>query len=995
MDINDSVEKIKALESENALLRAEINREVSKAYKFNQAILKSAPFGLTIFDEKIRIIDCNDEILRICGTSKDYYIDHFFEFSPKYQKDGQNSIDIAYFYMKRAMAGETLVIDWLHQSQYGDIIPCELTVTCIEDNGVFTGLAFAYDLRNINKIKNEVDRVDRINKSILEAMPIGMAIFDSTPKVIDCNEELIRMFNASKQHIVDRYYDDFSPEYLPDGRLAIYESLKIMNRAISGEKVKTEWLHQTADGEMVPCDLTLTRVKDEDEFIGLGFLYDLRNIKKMSANLQEQGELLKVRLEQQELISEITKSFLASGESDKLINDAIDKTRRYLNASRIVIFGINYDLDKIFLAYSNHAEKVTPPMMAYSDTFELIKASFPLILPEDAVTPVLTCSDVINDSVLNSLSTIGISALVSAPLYVDGQLWGIISVEYFNTAQRWKEIEVPFIATIGSAIAGAIMRTIYYEKLKKALEHATAASEAKSIFLSNMSHEIRTPMNAIIGMTVIGKTAADMTRKDYCFEKIENASQHLLGVINDILDMSKIEANKLELSNEEFDFEKMLQRVINIIAFRADEKRQKLSVHIDKSIPRMLIGDDQRLAQVITNLLGNAVKFTPEEGFVKLETRFLGKEDDIYKIQITVKDSGIGISREQQNHLFHSFHQAESGTSRRFGGTGLGLVISKNIIELMGGSIQLDSEIGKGSSFSFTVKMKRGSKIVPGLSEIGINWDNVSIMVVDDDQEILDYFKEIMHGFGTSCDTARNGQEALALIGVNGMYNIFFVDWRMPDMDGIMLAKELKARSELPEHTVVIMISAAEWSGIADEAKKAGVDKFLSKPLFPSSIADAITESIGLSNIKEKKRLEFADVFKGFRILLAEDVEINREIVISLVESTHLEVDCAENGLKAVSMFNESPEIYDMILMDVQMPEMDGYEATRLIRKCEHPKAKTIPIVAMTANVFREDIDKCLKAGMNDHVGKPLDVDEFFSMLRKNLPDAGKQRKPV
>jgi CheY-like chemotaxis protein len=512
-------------------------------------------------------------------------------------------------------------------------------------------------------------------------------------------------------------------------------------------------------------------------------------------------------------------------------------------------------------------------------------------------------------------------------------------------------------------------------------------------------------MNAIIGMTVIGKAADDAQRKDYCLDKIENASKHLLGVINDVLDMSKIEANKFELSNIEFDFEKMLQRVVNIITFRSDEKGQKLSVHIDKSIPRVLMGDDQRLAQVITNLLGNAVKFTPEEGSITLDTRFLGKENDIYKIQVTVKDTGIGIPYEQQENLFLSFQQAESGTSRKFGGTGLGLAISKNIVELMGGQIELQSEIGKGSSFSFTFMAKRGFRKELALSEIGINWDNVSIMAIDDEPEILDYISDVLAGFGIKCDTASNGQDALALIGINGMYNIYFVDWKMPGMDGIMLARELKEKSKSPEHTIVIMISAAEWNVVADEAKKAGVDKFLSKPLFPSAIADAITEVIGLNRRQEQQHIDTHGAFKGYKILIAEDVEINREIVEAFIKPTLMEIDCAENGLEAVAMFSENHYKYDLILMDVQMPEMDGYEATRKIREFEaalgdgsntspsgdetrnklSEQEKGIPIIAMTANVFKEDVEKCLAAGMNDHIGKPLDVDEFFGTLRKYL----------
>ncbi|MCL2219780.1 MAG: ATP-binding protein [Chitinispirillia bacterium] len=426
--------------------------------------------------------------------------------------------------------------------------------------------------------------------------------------------------------------------------------------------------------------------------------------------------------------------------------------------------------------------------------------------------------------------------------------WHLVLMSPKNQYYRGTTQMLAVLCALGVFLAFTLIMVLI--RIERAKEKAGEESRQKSAFLANMSHEIRTPLNAIIGMTYIGKTAGDEERKDYCLDKIENASQHLLGVINDILDMSKIEANMLELSLEEFSFEKMLQRVISIAGFRAGEKRQKLEVHIDKSIPRMLIGDDQRLAQVITNMLGNAVKFTPEEGYVGLDTRVTGEEDGVYTIRITITDSGIGISEEQRKKIFRAFQQADSGTARKFGGTGLGLAISKNIVEMMGGSVEVVSDIGKGSSFSFTFKAKQGS---------------------------------------------------------------------------------------------------------------------------------------ALTDTPDKEEADYRGIFRGYKILLAEDVEINREIIGALIEPTLLEMDCAENGREAVAKFGQSPEEYDLIVMDVQMPEMDGCEATRKIRALEHPAAKTVPIIAMTANVFKEDIEKCLDAGMNHHVGKPVNIDDFFGVLQKYL----------
>ncbi|MDR2603995.1 MAG: response regulator [Desulfovibrio sp.] len=528
--------------------------------------------------------------------------------------------------------------------------------------------------------------------------------------------------------------------------------------------------------------------------------------------------------------------------------------------------------------------------------------------------------------------------------------------------------------------------------LQERIEAALAAAQAKSLFLANMSHEIRTPLNAVIGMTAIGKKATDLQRKDYAFGKIEDASNHLLAVINDILDMSKIEAGKVELSRVAFSFEKMLSRAAGIINFRMDDKRLRFNVHIDPAIPPVLVGDDQRLAQVVTNLLSNAAKFTPENGTVSLNTAFLGESDGLCEILISVTDNGIGISPEQQARLFTPFQQAENGITRKYGGTGLGLAISKHFIELMNGHIRVESTPGKGSTFAFTVKAARSDGASRPLPDPGVRWSDIRVMIIDDEPDVRENFAEIAQGLGIACDTADGGDYALALVEKNGPYTIYVVDRRMPAMDGIELSRRLKEHGG--EHSSVIMISAAEWDDIKEPATRAGVDKFLCKPLFPSAVAEVINECMGVAGTHEAETPQenIENIFAGCRLLLTEDVEINREIVLTLLEPTGAEIDCAENGIQAVELFSAKPDTYDAILMDMQMPEMDGLEATRRIRAMDAPAAKTVPIIAMTANVLKEDIEKCRAAGMNAHVGKPLNLDEVLTELnkfvRKKLVDA-------
>jgi len=522
------------------------------------------------------------------------------------------------------------------------------------------------------------------------------------------------------------------------------------------------------------------------------------------------------------------------------------------------------------------------------------------------------------------------------------------------------------------------------KRLVELKDIAISASKAKSDFLANMSHEIRTPMNAIIGMTSIGIKTTDRDEKDIALHKISSASSHLLGVINDVLDMSKIEANKLELDPIEFNFERMCQKAMAVVNFRIDEKQQLLFACVDKDIPHFLIGDEQRLIQVITNLLSNAVKFTPNEGEISLKGSLIGLVDEICEIRIEVSDSGIGISPEQQRKLFDAFEQAERGTSREYGGTGLGLVISKSIVELMDGRIWVESELGEGATFIFTVKMQRGQKKPHSLLTTGVNWETVKILAVDDMAETRDQFVNLFRELKIDLDVAVDGLDACRMIEENGEYDIYFIDWKMPGMDGIELTRHIKSRQS-GKQSVVIMITAMDWDSIKIKARDAGVDKHLLKPFFNSSIIDCVNECLGVAREHEKVVDNPDGEFEGKTLLVVEDIEINREILLALLENTGLTIECAENGQIALDMVEADPEKYDIIFMDMQMPRMDGLDATRCIRALRPEHCTKVPIIAMTANVFKDDIEACLVAGMNDHMGKPLDLSRVLEKLRTYL----------
>ena len=522
-------------------------------------------------------------------------------------------------------------------------------------------------------------------------------------------------------------------------------------------------------------------------------------------------------------------------------------------------------------------------------------------------------------------------------------------------------------------------------ELEKARQAALEANKAKSEFLANMSHDIRTPMNAIVGMTAIATAHIDDQKQvQNCLRKITLSSKHLLGLINDVLDMSKIESGKLTLTTDQISLKEVVEGIVNIMQPQIKAKRQTFNIHVENILTENVWCDGVRLNQVLLNLLSNSTKYTPEGGSIQLSLseEKSPKGENYVRIHINVRDNGIGMSPEFLKRIYESYSRADGTRIHKTEGAGLGMAITKYIVDAMEGTIEIQSEPDKGSEFLLTFDFEKADAM-----EIDMVLPAWNMLVVDDDELLCKTAMDALKSIGIKAEWTLSGEKAIELVIEHHKkredYQIILLDWKLPGMNGIQAAREI--RRNLGDEVPILLISAYDWSEFEAEAREAGISGFISKPLFKSTLYHALCQYMDVGTEHEQTLNQNIDL-SGRRILLAEDNELNWEVAKELLSDLGVELDWAEDGRICLDKFQKSPKgYYDIILMDIRMPHMTGYEATQAIRGLVHPDALSIPIIAMSADAFSDDIQHCLQCGMNAHIAKPIDVIELTRLLKRYL----------
>ena len=901
--------------------------------------------------------------------------------------------------------------------------------------GVGLGTIVAEFRNTIRKrAEDSVRKSEQQRSMILQTTAQGFWLNDQDDNIMEVNEAMCEILDLPKEEIVGRNFLSFLDE---KNREIIHEQNRIRKK---GKQSFYEISLLRPDGTSVPClNNAAPLLNEEGTMIGsFGMLTDITERNQMEKETNRLLAETQQRNAELAMVNHLVEELTGELDFQKMIDLASESLTGLLNAHTLYIALYDKQTHKVNFPYykAGNRRRQQPSMtLGQGLTSKIIESAKPLLCE--------TLQQQIDQGVV--IATGDCETYLGAPILVGKEAIGVLSVQHPEPS-RYTQDDMRLVSTIAANLGIALENARLFtesQAAKEALENrvneldharramlnmmkdldearneAQDATRAKSEFLANMSHEIRTPMNAIMGMAHLA-LKTDLTPKQYDYlKKVDISAKSLLGIINDILDFSKIEAGKMDMESADFQLEDTLDNISTLVGIKTQEKGLELLFKTDPSVPTVLVGDPLRLGQILINLSNNAVKFT-DTGEIVVSTKLVKKDKERVTLKFSVQDTGIGMTAEQAAKLFQPFIQANSSTTRKYGGTGLGLTISKRLVEMMGGKIWVESQAGKGSTFSFTADFGLGKEKAKKQYKPASELRGMKVLVVDDNATSRDILQEMLESFTFEVTVAASGPEGIRELESgkeDRPFELVVMDWKMPGMDGIEASRRIKNHKDLSKIPPIILVTAYGREEIMQQAEEVGLEGFLLKPVNPSMLFDTIIQAFGekvpeIARVEQRHEHEARSLeyLRGANILLVEDNEINQQVAKEILEGAGLNVAVAVDGQEGVNAVKENN--YDVVLMDVQMPVMDGYTATRKIREWEggmwnsecgmkaedrrqkaedgaqasnlQPSTSNIPIIAMTAHAMAGDEQKSIEAGMNDHVTKPIDPDQLFAILEK------------
>jgi len=859
----------------NTLIQRQMELEVAESNELNNSMLNAVPVTIVILNENGDVLNCNDAATKMFKCTKQQFMENFFDLSPEYQPDGSKSKEKAKELAKYMFTDRpNLSFEWIHTSFSGEIIPCEITITWASNKGKYLGLVYIYDLRNIKKIEAAVTEAQEMTRAITEANPMSYVLFDENYQPIDCNEAIVKLLGGeSKQHLLDNYFTLFCPERQSyDNKNSREEAKVLLDKAAKEGKRTFEWDMQSASGEVIPVENILTLLMLKNKKFIISFKYDLRNRKTLLNNIRKQSDLLASKLKLQKSITEISENFILYEDINISIDLALEKLGENLNVSRMIVFHVDNESKNVSAVNQWYANNNVPmAKIGRFDSFTTKKLLFPLELDENSQRIIVSCSNTASEPEFSILESMGIISFIYVPLYVEGSLWGVVCAENCILKHEWTEDEKTFFSTVSNIMSGTIMRNVYSKKLQQSLDKVVALSKSKDDFLSKISHEIRTPMNAILGIAEIQLQNETAPQKKEALSIIHNSGKSLLHIVNDLLDLSKIEAGKMEIVSVKYNVASLINDTVQLYAARIEKKLIKFSLKVDENIPAELLGDELRIKQILNNILSNASKYTDagEISMSIISEKIKDQDSDVMMI-FRISDTGQGMTEEQKNKIFDEYYRFNVISNHMISGTGLGMTIVQNLVTIMNGSISIESEVNKGSAFTISLPQKIASTNILG-KENAENLQNFhvsnflqtrkqnitrnqmaygSVLVVDDLESNLYVARSFLEPYDLHIETAISGFEAIDKIKSGKVYDIIFMDHMMPKMDGIEAVKIIRS---MGYKNPIVALTANAIVGQAEMFLENGFDAFISKPIDVKQLDAELNKFIHDKQVKKQE----------------------------------------------------------------------------------------------------------------------------------------------